>query len=454
VSNQNITIHPSAQQNYNAKAKELLGLISKIPRDPSKGSRPQSEVHISATITDKNIIGNLQETLVDYRGMTVGRFFNHNGDRYGLIDEGHKKLSTLAEAIQKLPTLHNKIARKFVEEKIFDWLTIRHINPTQVGEFISHLITEAQQAIEERIVFIPIANTTVQAPFDFCGLTIRSLSKDIVDEMAANALSALDDSSRALASAFIEDFRKKYQGYAIADIRITCEPDFANDLAISMVSRATDLLGIYSDAILLPDVKCTSKMRGSENIAQYTTISKKPEGGFNVKNGILDHASAHPRHISNTDYEAYKRCGLEIISEIASKEKRTDFESTTLNMASLYSRAAFTADPMEKLVHMLSALESTLLRNENEPIQQNLAERVAFFIGKKIDERKEVIRNIKHVYSLRSRYLHHGHSSKDLDEMSKFFLHVWVFYVNLVVNSGKFTAKAAFLDAIDDRKLS
>jgi hypothetical protein len=272
--------------------------------------------------------------------------------------------------------------------------------------------------------------------------------------MATILTSMADETNRLNAERFISDFRKNYQGYAVAEINLICEPDFASDLAINITARATDLLGIYSGAILMPDVKCTSKIKGCENIAIYTTIIKKAGGGLITKNGVLDNASARPWRISQSDLAEMKKYGLDIISQITTKKKITDFESTVLNMAFLYSKAAFTSDPMEKLVHMLSALESTLLRNENEPIQQNLAERVAFFIAQELTERKEIIKNTKHVYGLRSKYLHHGHSSSDLNEMSKFFLHVWVFYVNLVANSGRFASKGAFLDAIDDRKLS
>jgi hypothetical protein len=177
-------------------------------------------------------------------------------------------------------------------------------------------------------------------------------------------------------------------------------------------------------------------------------------GSLNVTKGILDLASAKNWFISKADLDAYVECGLEVISEIVIKDKATDFESTVLNMALLYSKSAFTSDPLEKLVYMLSALEATLLRNENEPIQQNIAERMALFISNELENRKEIIKNLKNVYGLRSRYLHHGHSSSELGELSKFFFNVWLFHVQLVKNVRNFKDKTEFLNAIDDHKLS
>ena len=101
---------------------------------------------------------------------------------------------------------------------------------------------------------------------------------------------------------------------------------------------------------------------------------------------------------------------------------------------------------------MLSALESIFLKNENEPIQQNLAERIAFFISNNIDERKNIVRNIKDVYGIRSKYLHHGHSSSELESISKFMLNVWVVITKLLLDADRFVDKSAFINEIEDRK--
>ena len=142
-----------------------------------------------------------------------------------------------------------------------------------------------------------------------------------------------------------------------------------------------------------------------------------------------------------------------ILSDIVVKEKRTEFESLILNTSLLYSKAAFTAEPLEKLVYVLSALESTLLKNESEPIQQNLAERLAIFTSHELVERKAIIKTIRSVYGLRSRYLHHGNTTDELEDISEFLYYVWIFYVKLLGQSQSFNNKKEFLDAIDDRKL-
>ena len=118
----------------------------------------------------------------------------------------------------------------------------------------------------------------------------------------------------------------------------------------------------------------------------------------------------------------------------------------------MYSKCTFTPDPIEKVVYILSSLESLLLRDGNEPIQQNLAERFALFSVQKSEERKKIIKTIKQIYAIRSRYLHHGRVSSELELISDFMMLVWRFYITLLENITKFDTREKFLNAIDEIK--
>lgn len=446
-------VHPSARENFDSKAGLLIRLIEKVPRTESQESRFESDVLVAGKITGNEIIGELKEAVSDYRGKSVGRFFIFENQRYGLIDANHEELVNLAEAIQRLAAFREKLSQDFVEECIFSWLKHNFTKVKQSRSFMSLLIEEASNVVKPITVYVPIANTIVEIPFSFCGATIRNLSKTMIDEMAEVGESLPEEDQRNDANKYFDDFRGKYQGYAGVELNLECEPGYANDISINVANKITDLLGIYSGSVLMPDVKCISRIKGTENFSQFTMISRVEGGAPSIQSEISDYASARHWCISKADLNEYEKCGLGTISDLAIKDKVAEFESTVLSMAFLYSKAAFTSDPLEKLVHMLSALESTLLRDENEPIQQNLAERIAVFTSQELSERKAIIKNIKYVYGLRSKYLHHGHQSSDLDELSTFFLRVWLFYVQLVANARKFKSKAEFLDAIDDHKL-
>jgi hypothetical protein len=446
-------IHPSAEENFNSKVCSLIKKVEAVPNKGKSVPKFETEVHVAAIITVKDIIGDFQEKVSDYRGNTVARFFVSKGVRYGLENESHKSLVDLAENIQRLPAFRDRLSHEFIEEIIFKWLKNSFVRNDQEKSFMSALIEEAKEAVKPVTVYVPIANMIVQRSFSFCGIVICNITKSLVDKIAATGESIDDEEQKKNADTFFKKFRKDYQGYVAVEVRLDCEPNYANDLAIMTAQRVTSFLGIYSSAMLMSDVKCTCKIKGAESLAQSTTISIFESNSFSVTHRILDRASTRNWHISENDIEEYAKCGLGILSDIAVKEKPTEFESLILNTSTLYSKAAFTAEPLEKLVYILSALESTLLKNENEAIQQNLAERLAIFTSQELSERKSIVKVVKSVYGLRSRYLHHGHTSDELKGLSEFLLYVWTFYIKLLGASQSFTNKSVFLEAIDDHKL-
>lgn len=446
-------IHTSAKNNFDARAKALLDGIQEYPREHSSHPKFDTEVHVSATLTDEDIIGDPQETVSDYQGNATGRYFIFKNKRYGLIDEGYYELVKLSERIQQLPTFQDRLSRSFVEKQIFLWLRKSFIFPEEYNSCLDDLVEKSKEVVKPITVYVPLANTIVEQPFRFCGVVICNITKSLIDEMSKAGEATPNEEQSASPQSFFDKFRKDYQGYASVKIELTCEPEYANEVAIQIAQRVTSFLGIYSGAVLMPDVKCTSKIKGTENLAQSTTICISEENTYSITSKILDLSSARHWHISRQDLSDFSKCGLGIISEMACKHNPSKFESLLLNTAALYSKSAFTSEPLDKLVYMLSALESTLLKNESEPIQQNLAERLAIFTSQELKERKEIIKCVKAAYGFRSRYLHHGHSSGDLEQLRDFFVRVWVFYVNLISNYKVFTNKDEFINALDDHKL-
>lgn len=449
-----LDFHPSARDNFNAKAETLLQLFREIPRQRSAHGSPFPSGVYTKEIPADAIIGEMEEASADSRGKIIGKYFRHNGIRIGLEQSEYVELSTLAESIQRLPRIREKLSQEFIEKALFSWLKERYITKEVNYTFINRLESLAAEQIRPLIVYVPIAETTVEVPFEFCGAIITNISKELIDKMAS-VTDFISDEYKESHLKWFENFRKKYQGYAAAKITLECEPKHAAIVSIEKARIITELLGIYSGTVLFPDWKCFSKIKGTETIERYEIILQTNDGLFKTDSKYLDIFFTHmPLKISKAALEVYYNSGLSILSNIATKDNQSNFEKTVLTMAMLYSKAAFTADPMAKLVYILSALESTFLKNENEPIQQNLAERMAFFIAKELEKRKEIIKNVKAVYSLRSKYLHHGHSSEEVEQLSKFFMNVFDLFVRLLKVSGMFKDKNEFLDKIDDIKLS
>ena len=142
--------------------------------------------------------------------------------------------------------------------------------------------------------------------------------------------------------------------------------------------------------------------------------------------------------------------GLNILSDMLCKEDRSEFQDQVLTSLYLYSRNPLAREIADKLVYILVSLESILLKDANEPIMQNIGERIAFIIGKPI-ERIKIVQNVKDIYGLRSSFIHHGKdiNFENIEVMKVFRENSWEVYLFLIHNIYKFKNKIELIEYLD-----
>jgi hypothetical protein len=136
---------------------------------------------------------------------------------------------------------------------------------------------------------------------------------------------------------------------------------------------------------------------------------------------------------------------------------RSEWSDEVKTAIYLYSQSALQTNPAEKLLTILIPLESLLLKNRSEPITDNIAHRLAFTIGEDLDERRHIVQVTRAAYELRSAFVHHLRPierDEDLETVRRFMEFAWLFFLTLGASANIYPDKAAFLNLLDDRKLS
>ncbi len=146
--------------------------------------------------------------------------------------------------------------------------------------------------------------------------------------------------------------------------------------------------------------------------------------------------------------------GLEILSDLLIKDNKSQFEKVSLEAFFIYSRCTTVKDPADKLVYILVALESLFLKNNTEPIQQNLAERIAFLIEKTVEGRMKIIKEVKNAYEIRSSFVHHGASIEDYEALEHFMWHAWRAITTVITATKTIKSKDEFLAHLDHIKFA
>jgi hypothetical protein len=70
------------------------------------------------------------------------------------------------------------------------------------------------------------------------------------------------------------------------------------------------------------------------------------------------------------------------LDKLASGRTTSKYQSCLYDALLLYGRNSVAAEPAEKLVFVIVALESMLLKNATEPIKKNIGERVAWLFAR------------------------------------------------------------------------
>jgi hypothetical protein len=440
-----IQFHANAANAFNEKASELLPLIAQAEDQPPTQA-PSRDIPVAVTLTEEDIRGEVIEVALNGVGKKVGRFFRKNGRRYGLTGDAYQRLADLAERIAGNTAVRGRLGQQYVEKALLDWLQEAYGAEEVITPFTDALIARAANDVEPITVWVPISGLYIEEDFRLGVVTFSPLTRTKFDAWGAQVSSAM--------APFLNGMRLRIQGRAAAVIELTCERDYAFAAAVEEARIATSYLAIYSAGARLPQIRCPITALGTQRHEQATALYEKDGRLVHTANHILEAPAHLDWTLSKATVERLRRGGLDTVSGMLSKPSRTAFEETVLSAILIYSKAAFSADPVEKIVYVLSALESVLLRNESESIQQNLGERIAFFIGQSLADRKVLIQQIKAIYGIRSRYLHHGHRRSELDVVESFLTTAWLFFVNLIANAPRFATKEAFVAAIEDRKLS
>jgi hypothetical protein len=453
-------LHPQAAKNFEERAQALLAAVTPESRPepaetPTDMFRPGG--HVVATFDE----GDYSEFKItgqsDRLGRTTARYFDHGGRRYGLEGEQYQALAHLSEAVQRTKAFRELVSTKWVEDAILDWMKARFDGGTApaLGDYLTE---RCEEDVDEHELWFPASHLSVESDLPFGNVVFRTITEDLVDKMVEDVQGAKEGRDATYAAQLdmrMTRERAELQGLAAATVKVRAEPSRAYEVALRESERAVAALRVYQvAATTTPEVTSYCALLGRENVEGIKHLEM--EGG-RIRS-FADRSVGEPVlhwHLSDRDVREYTRSlGFEEAGKLLALGKRTKFQETLLDALLLYSRSTREKDIAGKLVYTFAAMESVLLRNDTEPIQQNVGERMAFINQKTAEKRREVIRNYKTVYALRSRFVHHGHTIEERDTVWRFMIEAWALFTNLAKASPRFETKEALIDHLEAMKLS
>lgn len=446
-----IEIHKDAEANFDAKGESLISLIEEISQKSQSDKNFPSELHVKQHVTEKDIIEYHPSIISNGYGEEIGFYFFHERKRYGILDENYKIILKLVESISKQSDLSSKVSQETIKNTIFDWIKKRCIGVMN-QDLTTFIIDQASAKISVKEIWLPIRFLQIEETFIVGRISFKTISKKMIENLLAQCIEDRPEKETEFKEMFEKHIRK-FQGYAAATLLIEAESNRADEICLEETRKAVSLLRIFHPASFHPKVTSSYNIWGSE-LNDRASILLLEEGKFFYLN---DRPLGKSRSIERIDKETIKvsmEAGLKILSDLLVSKTLSQFQKIVLDALFIYARSATAKDPADKLVYILVALESLFLRNNTEPIQQNLAERIAFLIEGTIESRRKLIRDVREVYTIRSSFVHHGATIDDFDTLSRFMLHAWRAITAIISATVTISTKDEFIDQLDNRKLA
>ena len=445
--NEKIRFHTEAATSFNARGKELIKKVRPKKEADAQDTSFEPDFQYSASITDDDMDG-LQAEVLDDSMRAIEISFPGKDEQVCLTGSDFIELRQLSEKIRSTEPLREHVSWDFVKSTIVDWLQARLRNQT-TWELAPYIEDAASAAIDHHEIWVPLSFLSIEEDISLGDLQLKSLTGVVIDRWLSSAAAKRGrEEFEALSDAFA-NHREEIQGHAAVCVNLKAEPLFAGERALERAEDVAALIRVLHSANCYPKQAFYCRPVGSENLETYNLQW--------LQNGTYEGFRAGT-HLPLPIWWPLDRKAIEFLEDEGSlkgirfllkKPTETEFQTELRDALFIYSRNTLSRNPTDKLLYIIVAVESLLLRNRSEPIQQSIGQRLAAALGKTPEEREEIIKLTQNCYEERSKFVHHGRPLTKLELLEKFMVYVWVFFLRTLKHQHVYSTKLDLLDELE-----
>jgi hypothetical protein len=301
-------------------------------------------------------------------------------------------------------------------------------------------------------IYFPITHLNIDGFFKIGEVSFEYFTKEYFDRMAH----AITINSKVYSKTEkFPEIRKNYQGKVFAAFTAYGEKNRAIEIAFEHCSLAVDALKICTITALEPNQILAFDIDSRLTTARVRDIivtNPNDIADFKVSK-IVDQ---YPYRINQEEYTQMIKLGLHRYSLFLKDFEQNKNELTILIVESIrkFSSALSQRDLHKRIVELYTLLEALLLPDESSPILESTTKYLPILIEKDIEKRRECAKQIKLMYSVRSKLIHHGKRIDfDIDSLRKIQAYILTLLFNLITESSSHKTKAEVLKEIDDALL-
>lgn len=437
-------LHPEAAAGFDRAAAALSDRFAPYQREdrpePFKTRQEAETIHV---VSSSRVSG-----FVDFADRTTGWCIRLDGEELALRDDGYRAMRELVERIRRKRPFTTGFSDRFLEETIANWCAAMRAGD-EPGPFSAALLDRCAEVYGEHHFLLPLVGVEIEHDFAIGDVGVRIIPKELFERAADEARARHPDKPDAGEDR--EKLGRELANSTAVHVGVVGEPRFADDRALDIAGDVAGVLRFLSPAAISSTVPSLVQPWGV-NVVHQTLLLKTRDGSL----------SELKRQWLHGGLALWKLSAREIarLSETSLANLAFFFDGRTLNDYGEHIRPAFFAycraigqfDSADRLLGTVTALERLLLRNDNEPLQHMVGERLAFLTTQKRADRLQTVSDYKAAYGMRSRAVHHLRGINDEEAADRLFRHAFLAFHQTVVGLSIFATHAAFLDSIDHIK--
>lgn len=438
------------------EGKESHPLLSQSRFQPNW---PEESIHFEGKET-LNIKTRSVVTIEEYE---IGRYFLTKTGWVGLVGEGFDKLINICRQIYGVEIISRHLSLSAITDAAFEWLQSVHgqpLEPTANGTtFVENLIERCASSVQSLDVWVPLSGMELENSFRLGEVTFRNVRRNDVENWLVQWNTHWSSGSHPQRERVDRFFsvlgsRLDKDEIPVGVISVTAEPVKAVERALDEVERTLGFLRFYSQSNFFPYAMSRCAIAGTLNqeIPQHILLN----GDHLIGAGRTSSRWPNfPREqFNDVILHRLRSAGLSKLDYMLRLEEaqRTPFQKQLMRSLEVYSRSSIANHSRDKLLNVVVALESILVRANEGSLRRNVAYRMAYLSGESLEERREIINIYYKAYEARSNIVHRGDEPQDMDILSQFLNHAWQSFKILIDNCDTYLSKEDLLTSLDDMK--
>jgi hypothetical protein len=427
-------VSPDALGHLDSEGLKLLSGLTPSKRNPrSKATkRWEPEVEAQFSLSEKDMIGGMVVEKVDPFTMEKECIsWDSTGMVLSLEGGEYRRLVEISHKMSSLKPLSGALSASTAKSLIIKWITAVRTGATR-SSLSEWQAEELAKTLRARTVCVPIAWLHVQSEVrlgKFRLVPLNSALKDAwrdrINQKKADTVPEWKPRGQ-LAHAF-------NMAWAGLIVEVFGDSKARESQALQAALEVCGLLRFFWPGNSVLGSRCFVLPLGMESPPQRTVIEIEGDCPTSLSEGLIG-PPGEPIILSDKYLSDVGR-SFSAVGSLITRESPSEFQRRLLASLLLYTRNSLHTDVVDRLIAVLVALESILLRDKSEPIQSSLAQRLAVVTKDTVEERAELIGAVRRCYDIRSTFLHHGlRKDEDRAAVELLLKTAWLFFMDCILN--------------------